>query len=485
MAFELSGKLPAKKEATATDMLATTNMFESLISEIADSFVEELWEVVQDSVPVWAGKDMNISNQLGSRFKCDIVLGWMEESDWVRLDGGGYIRMKDAADPEQTPMRMFRVSYTKIRSGACLEEGMYPITDSSMCELAAAELGSARGPAQLASGAPLPEGCYVSSGAELWLVPSEHTDRRWGPAPAMRETLCSSHEPCHMTTVTTSTHSTQTRTSVSSVSTTTTATRVTTTTEEPPSLFCFSVIRVTKQSTEPDLLEAQYEKGASIFSCDAYTVLSNGGSIYLAGRPTPEIDVSTVKLGHLGDKGVTTDSWVNTAIFMEAWNMLDADGVFRTCDWTVKVDPDAVFFPRRLAPRLTPHTESGGNGYFVNNCGAFVEFGWSEFYGSLEVFSQVAVEKYLVKANQHRCRTELEWDGWGEDLFISQCMVMLGVDHIDLFDMLGDKRCVAAPCTDTTKVAFHDFKDSASWFDCWRQSGGLPQPVMPLQVASI
>jgi len=284
-----------------------------------------------------------------------------------------------------------------------------------------------------------------------------------------------------MTTVTTTTQSTETRTSES-----TTTTQVTTTTEEPPSLFCFSVVRVVKGSTEPDLLEAQYEKGASIFSCDKYSILSNGGSIYLAGRRTPEIDVSTVKLGHIGDKGVTTDSWVNTAIFMEAWNMIGADGVFRTCDWTVKVDPDAVFFPQRLAPQLTPHTESGGNGYFVNNCGAFVQFGWSEFYGSLEVFSQVAVEKYLVKANQDRCRNELEWDGWGEDLFISQCMgTILGVDHIDLFDMLGDKRCVAAPCTDTTKVAFHDFKDSGSWFDCWRQSGGIPRPVTPLQVSSI
>jgi len=310
-------------------------------------------------------------------------------------------------------------------------------------------------------------------------VPSEYTDRKSGPAPAMRETLCSSHEPCHMTTVTTSTG-----TSTSSVSATTTATWVTTTSEAPPSLFCFSVIRVTGGSTEPDLLEAQYEKGASIFSCNAYTILSNGGSIYLAGRQTPEIDVSIVQLGHIGDKGVTTDSWVNTAIFMEAWNMLDADGVFRTCDWTVKVDPDAVFFPHRLAPRLAPHTESGGNGYFVNNCGAFVQFGWSAFYGSLEVFSQVAVDKYLVKASQDRCRSQLEWDGWGEDLFISQCMIMLGVDNIDLFDIVGDKRCVAAPCTDTTKVAFHDFKDSGSWFECWRQSGGLPRPVMPLQVGS-
>ncbi|CAK0847882.1 unnamed protein product [Prorocentrum cordatum] len=269
------------------------------------------------------------------------------------------------------------------------------------------------------------------------------------------------------------------RTSVSSATTTTTPT------QEPPSLFCFSVIRVTKQSTEPELLAAQYEKGASIFSCDAYTVLSNGGSVYLAGRETPEIDVSTVKLGHIGDAGVTTSSWVNTAIFMEAWNMVGAEGTFRTCDWTVKVDPDAVFFPQRLAPRLAPHTESGGNGYFVNNCGAFVQFGWSEFYGSLEVFSQAAVERYLVKANQQRCRTELEWDGWGEDLFVSQCMVKLGVDHIDMFDMLGDQRCVAAPCTDTTKVAFHDFKDSGSWFDCWFQSGGVPRPVIPLQVASV
>jgi len=284
-----------------------------------------------------------------------------------------------------------------------------------------------------------------------------------------------------MTTVTTSTQSTDTRTSVSTESTTTTGTQLTTTTGEPPSLFCFSVIRVTKDSSEPDLLEAQYEKGASIFSCDAYSILSNGGSIYLAGKQTPEIDVSTVKLGHIGDKGVTTDSWVNTAIFMEAWKMLDADGVFRTCDWTVKVDPDAVFFPRRLAPRLTPHTESGGNGYFVNNCGAFVEFGWSEFYGSLEVFSKTAIETYLKPESQKMCEKNLEgWEGWGEDLYISQCLgAVLGVKDLDLFDLLGDKRCVDAPCTDKTKVAFHDFKDPGSWMTCWEESGGVSKKVEP------
>lgn len=293
----------------------------------------------------------------------------------------------------------------------------------------------------------------------------------------MRETLCSSHAPCQMTTATT------TATTATRVSETGTSTTKTTTTSSPEkaTLFCWSVIRI--DGPEPALLQAQFDKGASIFGCNEYDVLSNGGSTWLAGRMTPEIPVPTVEKDLLGAKGVTTDSWVNTKIFIEAWKMISRSGRYANQEWTAKVDPDAVFFPDRLAIKLAPYDPFGGTGYLVNNCGAFVDFGWSKFYGSLEVFSKTAVEIYLKPESQDMCETNLDYEGWGEDLYISQCLgAVLGVKDLDLFDLLGDKRCVDAPCTDNTKVAFHDFKDPDSWMTCWEKSGGVgKKDVVPLQ----
>jgi len=288
----------------------------------------------------------------------------------------------------------------------------------------------------------------------------------------MRETLCSSHAPCQMTTATTTLTTTTSATQTSTVTSTTSSVDLAT-------LFCWSVIRI--DGPEPALLQAQFDAGASIFRCNEYDVLSNGGSTWLAGRNTPEIPVPTVEKDLLGADGVTTDSWVNTKIFMEAWRMISADGRYANQEWTVKVDPDAVFFPDRLAVKLAPYDPFGGTGYLVNNCGAFVDFGWSKFYGSLEVFSKTAIETYLKPESQKMCEKNLEgWEGWGEDLYISQCLgAVLGVKDLDLFDLLGDKRCVDAPCTDKTKVAFHDFKDPDSWMTCWEKSGGVQKKVEP------
>lgn len=476
----MSGKKESKKatKQRIKEMRTTDNIFGVLSNELAEEATEALWEVVSDTLIVWDDKDLPFPKQLGERSKCDILLGWQVD-DWVRLESGGFVRTQDSG---QTLLRDFTVSYQSIMNGTCGDIGMYPITDSNMCELAAAELGSGRTSVQLATGTSLPAGCYVSAGSELWLVPHTDAGRTGGHLPAMRETTCSSHAPCHMTTATTTLTSSSvtetTRTDTITITSTSTASVLKTT------LFCFSVIRVGDGSTEPALLQEQYQNGASIFGCTEYTVLSNGGSVWIGGEETAVIPAPTVKLGKIGDEGVTTSSWVNTLIFMEAWKMIGRDGRYWNQDWTVKVDPDAVFFPVRLAVKLHPYTDYSQAGYFVNNCGAFVDRGWSEFYGSLEVFSKEAVHKYLSDDNDKLCKSKLDWKGWGEDLYISQCLAMLKVENIDMFDLLGDKRCVPAECTDTTKVAFHDFKAVDTWVKCWKESGGIKQPAQVVSMAS-
>jgi hypothetical protein len=219
---------------------------------------------------------------------------------------------------------------------------------------------------------------------------------------------------------------------------------------------------------EPHLIRAQKAKGIGIFACEDWAVLTDGGTVNLGTYKTPAIKVKKVAIGDLHNNGVTTTSWLNTMIFMKAWEIIGKDSRFRLHDWTVKVDPDAVFFANRLKRVVTPismaHKDAKPK-VFLNNCDLYRDKGWSMFFGSLEVFSTEAVEAYLW--GWKKCKNALHWHGWGEDLFVSSCMEFLGVKHANEFGMLADHRCYAAPCSDHSKVAFHDFKTVDSYFSCW------------------
>merc|ERR1711972_536794 len=195
-----------------------------------------------------------------------------------------------------------------------------------------------------------------------------------------------------------------------------------------------------------------------------YTVFSNGGVVDLGeGWKTVVIPNPQMGMGNLNAPGQTTNSWLNTEIFLQAWQLVFYDGRFKKHEWILKVDPDPVFFPDRLRDHMRPHTAPGVSA-FVMNCDLFQ----IALYGSLEVFSKQAMLSYYN--GKDRCRTQLNWHGWGEDMFTQKCLLMLGVQVVNGFDLIGDKRCHAAPCWDTSKVAFHDFKSVPAWFDCWKQS---------------
>jgi hypothetical protein len=211
------------------------------------------------------------------------------------------------------------------------------------------------------------------------------------------------------------------------------------------------------------MIQAQFQKRVSIFQCDQYLVLSNGGTVLLGTEETVQIPAPSAVMGKVGKDGVTTSSWLNTQIFMEAWQLVLKDGRFRSHDWIVKVDVDAVFFPERLKDVLRDFWP--GQNLYLNNCH---KYGWDSMYGSLEVVSRAALEMYL--AGWKKCKAGLKWHGWGEDLFLKSCLNMLGVGHSDRFKMLGDKRCHWAPCTDPSKIVYHDYKEIDAYFHCWAQS---------------
>jgi hypothetical protein len=222
---------------------------------------------------------------------------------------------------------------------------------------------------------------------------------------------------------------------------------------------------------EETLIKMQLKHSISIFACDETVVISAdkvklgtdriGKDVWTWKNPAPSGEV-----GNLAAPGVTTNSWLNTQVFITAFSTLMSDSKERLWqyEWLVKADPDAVFFPDRIRNHLRDHT--GQATYFVNcNMG-----GW-KLFGSIEAFSKEAMRRY--QDGQGTCST-LDWHGWGEDSYMQHCMDALGVPATPDFNLVGDSRCSWAACSDKLRVAFHPFKDLNSWANCWRQSTGLP-----------
>jgi hypothetical protein len=258
-------------------------------------------------------------------------------------------------------------------------------------------------------------------------------------------------------------------------------------------LFCFSAYTSntgsTKPSYEKELLTQQYAKKASIFACDAFAVYSDTSASL--GVDYQTIQVSDV----LGDfhiaKRKETGAWINTGMFKQIWKAIGEVGTYKNFDWTVKVDPDAVFLPQRLIQRIQwiPRPK---HGMFLVNC-KYVDNG---FFGNLEVLSAMAFS--VLAANIDKCSKELPWkigvkDGkygpMGEDLFAEKCMEKNGVDKVEAFDISKDGACpVDRPldqkknkkwqpnCAQAYTSAMHPFKKPTEYFKCLDETQQLVVP---------
>merc|ERR1740121_924791 len=193
------------------------------------------------------------------------------------------------------------------------------------------------------------------------------------------------------------------------------------------------------------------------------------------GSKTASVIDSDLKCKMGGEFGTA----LNLDIFIVLWTKLAEDALYLQHNWTVKVDPDAVFFPLRLRMILTTHTETE-RGSYINNC----KYG---LHGPLEVFSRNAVTAWSEGWRDCKTAFELKCGGdcyWGEDLFIDQCLdKVLGVKRDNDFRLLLEDHCEPPSgwddCTDDVAVAFHPFKNVSSWNKCLTAGlgdGALPPP---------
>mmetsp|Transcript_51825 Transcript_51825/g.134929 ORF Transcript_51825/g.134929 Transcript_51825/m.134929 type:complete len:496 (-) Transcript_51825:391-1878(-) len=230
------------------------------------------------------------------------------------------------------------------------------------------------------------------------------------------------------------------------------------------SLFCFSLMM--PYGYEPVLLGWQFEQGASIFACDEYAVYSNVTLTVAPGLTSQPIASSLACA-----KGGEFKTALNTDIFIAVWARIVSDGRFRFHDFTVKVDPDAVFMAQRLRGYAARHPERA-SGLYLNNCRRGM-------HGPVEVLSRRAVEVWwggIPGCQAHFgtvCSGPCEW---GEDMFMDQCLdKVLKVDRKNNSKLLVEEACDPPKgwesCKDEHIAAYHPFKEVGAYKTCLVSSG--------------
>jgi hypothetical protein len=210
------------------------------------------------------------------------------------------------------------------------------------------------------------------------------------------------------------------------------------------------------------LLTMQYKKQVGVFSCDEPAVYSSKVVTLAPGLQTGVVD-SDLKC-QIGGVFMTA---LNTDIFLAVWKKVIDDGRYIFHSWTVKVDPDCVFFPQRLKQHLQKHPEQTPNGVYVNNC----KYG---LHGPIEVFSRNAIKTWArgrQKCIDHYNRKCKGPCPWGEDQFIDLCLwKVLKVNRANDSTILMEDHCDPPEGWDSCKnrsfVAFHPFKTVNGFKDC-------------------
>lgn len=209
---------------------------------------------------------------------------------------------------------------------------------------------------------------------------------------------------------------------------------------------------------EPELVRAQVARHAGIFACSEAAVFSASELDLGFGVQSTQFPEDASAVAGWG-------SWLNTQNFLLAWHRVTTLGQFLRYDWTVKVDPDTVFFPDRLRlhlHKLVPAFNS--KALYIKNCPK--EFG---LLGPIEVFSRAAVRTYGT--HEAECSRIAHVKSTGEDGYIHACMEMLGVQSIEDFQLLTDNYCSYGNCSSSGwSVAFHPYKTTQQWIQCWKDA---------------
>merc|ERR1712032_1308381 len=226
-----------------------------------------------------------------------------------------------------------------------------------------------------------------------------------------------------------------------------------------PSLFCIHVFRL--HSYEANIIKMQLQKDGrfrgGIFTCDQYDVYASDvpDGTFVGDGPYGPVRTHWFQNAPVWRSEDNTAA--NTLLFMNFWEAVRWDMRYTCCDWTVKADPDAVMLPDRMRGTLS-HKMSWLN--FISTC-------QGKLYGAIEAIQTKGLQRYFN--NEGQCRG-MPWQPWGEDVWISRCLMSLGV--VSAFDagFVADNLCYGANCGNGYSSAYHPFKDSNAWMNCYNQA---------------
>lgn len=228
-----------------------------------------------------------------------------------------------------------------------------------------------------------------------------------------------------------------------------------------PRIYCFALMM--PGGNETVLMNGQLERNMGIFSCDGCTLFSNI-SMLLGHFHSRRIQTRIVHGALKVPTGGQYLTALNTDVFVKVWHAVVREGKFKKFDWTIKVDPDTVFFPSRLRDLLAKPPMSDllhgpvpcdscdaelQRAMYLNSC----QFG---LHGSLEVLSRGAVVAFISGLQKCDALRQLPW---GEAWFLDHCLPQLGVRREHQRALLDEERCGQhpEPC-EAPRVAFHPFK---------------------------
>jgi len=276
---------------------------------------------------------------------------------------------------------------------------------------------------------------------------------------------------------TTTVKTTTVKTTKATVTETTILTSVTTTSAEKTavyaagepgrgSFYCFALM--IPGTDEESLLLWQVNEGVSLFACEEAAVYSNISRELVPGLTTLKVDSNLAC-----DKGGEFGTALNTDIFFAVWDAVIANGRYKKHSWSVKVDPDSVFFPHRMHDMLDLLIDDGMSepGVYVNNC----QYG---MHGPLEVLSVAAVDTWVNGRQECVDHFEKLCQGpcfWGEDMFLDQCMQkVLNATRVDDFNQLLEDHCSPPAgweeCTSGSAAAFHPYKNVSAYKKCFHSA---------------
>jgi hypothetical protein len=223
------------------------------------------------------------------------------------------------------------------------------------------------------------------------------------------------------------------------------------------SLFCFALM--IPWSDERKLLKMQFENRWGIFACDESMVYSSPVQD-LGGVKTGVIDMD-LHCEKGGPPGLTP-TVLNQPVFENVWNTVIKDGYFRAHEWTVKVDPDTVFLPRRVRKivQSVPQDALAQSGMVLKNC----KLG---LHGPIEVISRRALELY--SGGNANCERPGQ-----EDVYMEKCLASLGVNVYMQENVLAEGECMRGDYNanplwyfcNSSHAAFHPLKTESEFRDC-------------------